>query len=603
MFAIFLCWFLIAVTFISLGDFFIFIYNKLCKKKERYSVTDTLFLGMIFILIPLSISSFWLPSNHYILLAYFIFSVLYWAIRYKYFIFCLKQVKRKIKSLSVYQLIVILLAILSVGLLSVYLGGQWLSHDSFYYHQAAIRWNEEYAIVPGLGNVEERFGFNSNYLLISAIYTLRFIFDEPIYGFQSFMCVAVLAWIVTETFRSGFEVKRVIILLLYTGFILMDRNVLGVTSTDIIPNLTIIYLAMKTVLYPHQVKKKLLFYVAIPIGLATFKLSIIFIALSGVLIFFWLIKQKDYRTVSFLFSTAFAIIGLWFIRNVIISGYLVHPLYQIDLFSFDWKVPAHILIRETHDIAAHARYEYMAKIWEDFLAFRVWKEFSWHIPLYALSLASMIFITAKIIKKKKEINKIYLYMAAILGINIIYWLATAPSIRFGYGYVFSLIFLAITLMFYRNRYDNYKLNILIISLESKNGKRYGTADFCKYISIILFGFIFIQSYKSISDYRHFLREYCGYSKSQSSRKPFYAPYSTTEQIMETSKIMEIPGPPFEPYEINNGITIYIATEERGFIYDVVPATSNEARGAQSFKKLEARGKSIQDGFRSKENYK
>src|SRR5690606_32340088 len=106
----------------------------------------------------------------------------------------------------------------------------------------------------------ERFGFNSNYMLISAVYTLRFIFGEPIYGFQSFMCAAVMAWILIETFKSGFEIKRVIILLLYTAFILIDRHALSVTSTDIIPNLTIIYLAIKTVLYPHLVKRKLLFY-------------------------------------------------------------------------------------------------------------------------------------------------------------------------------------------------------------------------------------------------------------------------------------------------------------------------------------------------------
>ena len=63
--------------------------------------------------------------------------------------------------------------------------------------------------------------------------------------------------------------------------------------------------------------------------------------------------------------------------------------------------------------------------------------------------------------------------------------------------------------------------------------------------------------------------------------------------------MNISGIPFEPYKINNNITIYIATEERGFIYDIIPATSNVERGAQDYHNLEARGTSIQDGFRSK----
>lgn len=599
MLAILLCWLCISVTFLSLGDFFILVYNKICNKNEKYSIIDTLFLGMAFITIPLSISSFWLPANHYILLSFFIFSILYWTIRYKYFIHCIKRIRKHINSLFIYQSVVIISAILSIAFFAVWLGGQWLSHDTFYYHQAAIRWNEEYAIVPGLGNVEERFGFNSNYMLISAIYTLRFIFGEPIYGFQSLMCAAVMVWILIETFKSGFEIKRVILLFLFTGFILLTRSVLCTTSTDIIPNLTIIYLGMKTVLYPNLVKKKLLFYAIIPVSLATFKLSVIFVALASVFIFIYFLKRKNYRAASFIFFIAFLIMSLWLTRNVIISGYLIHPLYQIDLFSFDWKVPEHILIRETNDIASHARYEYMGIILKDFLAFRTWKEYSWHIPMFALSLASIIFISFKIIKKRKELNPVYIYMSGILAINIIYWLLTAPSIRFGYGYIFSLFFLAVILFFFQKKQDNTKLNTLLLTVESKSGKRYSSFNLCKYVSIFLFGFILIHSYKHASNYRPFLREYCGYSKSQSNMRVFYAPYSTNNQITETSKLMEINGMPFEPYRINNNITIYIATEERGFIYDIVPATSNVERGAQNYHNLESRGTSIQDGFRSK----
>jgi hypothetical protein len=599
MLAILLCWLCISVTFLSLGDFFILVYNKICNKNEKYSIIDTLFLGMAFITIPLSVSSFWLPANHHILLYLFIFSILYWGIRHKHFMYCIRRIRKHTSSLFIYQSVVIVLAMLSIAFFAVWLGEQGMSYDTFYYHQAAIRWNEEYAIVPGLGNVEERFGFNSNYMLISAIYTLRFIFGEPIYGFQSFMCAAVMAWILIETFKSGFEIKRVIILLLYTAFILIDRHALSVTSTDIIPNLTIIYLAIKTVLYPHLVKRKLLFYAAVPVALITFKLSGALIALSTIIIFFALLKHKNYRTATFVFSIAFIIMGLWLTRNVIISGYLVHPLYQIDLFSFDWKVPADILVKETNHISGHARNDYMNQIVEDFSAFRTWKEYSWHIPLFALSLASIIFISSKIIKKRKELNPVYIYMSCILAVNIIYWLLTAPSIRFGYGYVFSLFFLAVILLFFQKKQDNTKLNTLLLAVESKSGKRYTSFNLCKYVSIFLFGFIFIHSYKHVSDYRPFLRKYCDYSKSQSNMRVFYAPYSTNHQITETSKRMNISGIPFEPYKINNNITIYIATEERGFIYDIVPATSNVERGAQNYHNLEARGTSIQDGFKSK----
>ncbi len=173
MFAVAISWIAILIVFLSFGDFLVSSYNKLCRQDEKYGLLDIFLLGMCFTLIPLSLSSFWLPSNHFILLSYLILSVLYWMVRKDHFFSTLRQIKGKLSSYSYLQLLIFAIPVISIMAVIVWQVGVY---DSLYYHQQNIRWNEEYAIVPGLGNIEHRFGFNSNYLLLSAIFSLRFIF-------------------------------------------------------------------------------------------------------------------------------------------------------------------------------------------------------------------------------------------------------------------------------------------------------------------------------------------------------------------------------------------------------------------------------------------
>src|SRR5665811_349171 len=47
----------------------------------------------------------------------------------------------------------------------------WLDTQS--YHAQNIQWIRKYAVVPGLGNVHDRFAFNSMFFVISALFTFQ----------------------------------------------------------------------------------------------------------------------------------------------------------------------------------------------------------------------------------------------------------------------------------------------------------------------------------------------------------------------------------------------------------------------------------------------
>ena len=51
----------------------------------------------------------------------------------------------------------------------------YLLYDSDLYHGQSIRWIEEYGVVKGLGNLHERFAYNSSFFAVSALYSMKFV--------------------------------------------------------------------------------------------------------------------------------------------------------------------------------------------------------------------------------------------------------------------------------------------------------------------------------------------------------------------------------------------------------------------------------------------
>ena len=188
MIAIIIAWITISIVFLSSGNFIVFVYQKLFKRNENYGYTDTFLLGICFTLVLLSVTSFFLPSNQYILFFYLILCIIYWIYRKEHLYDIISKSKKYIQTLSLSQKIAFAISIVSIGAIVLWTSGAF---DPAYYHYQAIRWNEDYPIIPGLANLEDRFGFNSNYMLLSAPFTFRFIFGEAIYSLQSLLAVYI----------------------------------------------------------------------------------------------------------------------------------------------------------------------------------------------------------------------------------------------------------------------------------------------------------------------------------------------------------------------------------------------------------------------------
>ncbi len=585
MLAITISWIAISVVFLSMGDILVSLYNRLCKQNEQYGLTDTFLLGMCFTLIPLSITSFWLPSNHYVLLALLVTCVVYWIIRKNHFLVIIQKVRSSFTHLSPLQSAIFIIPIISLMIAIIWQVGEF---DSLLYHQQNIRWNEEFAVVPGLGNIEHRYSFNSNYLLLSAIFSLRAIFGEGVYSLQVLVLIAVICWTIKEIIQSGYEIKRILLLLIITGYIFTFGYSLAATSTDAIPNIVSLYLIAKLLLYPDSPGDKKLFFVIIPIALFTFKLTIIPLGLISLYILVLLVRNKEYRTALLLAFIPAVILGLWFIRNVITSGYLIFPLHEIDIFTVDWKLPAFVAIEEKDFIFSCGIRALNDVIWQivhpELNSFNGIYRWGMNLIFIAPALLSPLVVVYSLIKKKylhKNIYFVYIILLAVIGL----WYWGGPDPRFIGGILFAVIY--------------YICYLLFSTREEKIYPKTGT--------ILTAAFALLMGYWAVSRSIKFYNMFDLKTPKASSR-PVSDILIRQYPYRELLKSLTLYTDEFLPYKLDNGATIYISKSpeipdgrfvcfESPFPCTVLQA---DAPGKyQDISSVTTRGKSLQDGFRPK----
>lgn len=569
-------WIIICFVLFSLGDIFLCIYNKLCKSNERYSLLDTVLLGMCFITLLVSISSIWLPSNHFVLLAYVIISILYWIINRK----------RLQKSISFLKENVPPGFITSIGLISLlvafYLSFLSDSFDSDFYHHQHIRWNEEYPVIPGLANLEDRFGFNSSYLLISAIFSFRFLFGEAIYTVQSLLYILFLSWVIFNLIKSGFNMMYVVATIFMIIIFLIGDTLLDNTSTDIIPIICIFYYILKTVLTPNWVVKQSLLAYILPIALVTFKLSSAIFCITSIAILIYYIVQKENRKTIFFLIVSLCLMLFWCIRNIIITGYVVYPISTIDIFSFDWKIPLATLDLQKEHIHEWALLMFKKNFdlyvfLDEFNSYKLLainRLMGWTVFLFLV--LSPITIIYSIVKKKAvhiHIYVIYLITVLCLLINMM----SAPDFRFLYGYIYGGAYIHAYLILNQTKFSLLKAgNVILI--------------------ITVFAFCFICFKKRI-----ILGSYIYSHDKEKFMSALIRPVSHPRSYESDKQ--------FDEYRMGD-ITIYITKESNGRTFDILPATNPtglpftpfEGGKIQSIKTIENRGHLIEDGLRTKREY-
>lgn len=347
------------------------------------------------------------------------------------------------------RVVFLFLCLLSMVLWTTQDPGQY---DTGLYHAQAIRWIEEYGVVPGLGNLHMRLAYNSAFMCLQALFSLEWLVGQSLHSLNGFFCLCALFYAFgtvripgRERWQTSDLLKCVTVL-----YVVRSRYSIASSGTDLWAMLLILYISTKWCeLVECQEEKTAPWCYVCLVGFyaLTVKLSAAAIVLLVCYPLYLLIRRKDFRGIFRNGILAFVIVLPYLVRNVIISGYLIYPYAGIDLFSVDWKMNPEVLNSDSFDIKMWGRGctridEYNNTLFGWMPDWFLSQSMGYRILLLA-GAVSALFVLYMVWKQMRQ--KRYGYSAILTAgvVCLVFWLMTAPLIRYGQVYVVIVIALAL----------------------------------------------------------------------------------------------------------------------------------------------------------------
>lgn len=432
----------------------------------------------------------------------------------------------------------------------------YIHYDSDLYHAQSIRWIEEYGVVPGLGNLHERFAYNSSFFAVSALYSMKFLCGESLHTMSGFF--ALLLSITTLDITVSFKNKKFRLAdyarvgAIYYLTTIIDEVVSPASDYSIM--CVIFFIVIKWLdLLEVEEKQSAPYALLCVLGVyaLTLKLTAGLIILLVIKPVYLLIKEKKRADIFKYIAIGLLVAIPWFARTVMISGWLIYPLPSLDLFNFDWEMNAAAIEVDAAQITTWGRALYNASLVD--LPVSQWIPNWFSTTLsgtekililgnIACIVMYMIVVVILFIKKQWKHLDVALVMLTVIC-SYLFWQFSAPLLRYGYAYVLLLDFLMLGWMLIRLGWNKIQ-NVL-------------------YFALILFG---IYKIFTMGEYAYGCRQVDCYF--------WQAGYGIYEM---------------ENYEVD-GYTFYYPVQGDRVGYDYFPA-------APTAVDIELRGIGIEDGFR------
>lgn len=321
-------------------------------------------------------------------------------------------------------------------------------YDTGLYHAQAIRWIEEYGVVPGLGNLHMRLAYNSAFMSLQALFSLVWLVGRSLHSLNGFFCLMALVYAVSTVRLWGEKSLQVSDMLkcVMVVFAVQKRYDISSSGTDIWALLLIIYIFTKWNEYRESDCRDSVSYgwlCLVSVYAVTVKLSAAAMVILAFYPLYLFIKEKNGKAIFWHVVAGAGILLPFLIRNVIISGYLVYPYGSLDLFNPDWKMDKGVLLSDSLDIKMFARglrsaAEYDTSLfgWIPGWFLRQDMEKRVLIVLGAACIPVAIRLLVRCFRKKEYAG------VTVLGaglVNLLFWFFSAPHMRYGEPYIYVLV--------------------------------------------------------------------------------------------------------------------------------------------------------------------
>jgi len=431
------------------GIAFLHIFSKLsCINNSRNDFAFATISGLSWIAILVSIQHIFFSVGIISHLLVWIINGIVWSTNSTYFSSTffqqLQSFKTKHKSILVLYFLFLIGALINIV-------ARPASGDAADYHFQAIRWMEEYEVVPGIGNVRRQLGNNSNWFLLNAFFGFSFTGLRSVYVLNaSLLLIAVVyfsealnKFLVGKAEKYFVIISVVLIYLMLTVF----RKYVGAVTNDYVITVMILYVFTMLLEIENEeifTRIMLIFFIAV---MVTFKLSALPMVLLALLISFTLFKQINFRNFLAFCLLLIALVLPWIYTNIINCGYLVFPISNPDFFDVDWKMNKSVLEWEVMANLAWARVPFTDVAISSKYVFAQW------FPLWIKSLdffsiflmvgsilSTSVLATLFSIKKLREkiisMMKKETIFIIITGATALYlWFTHGPTPRFVFGYL------------------------------------------------------------------------------------------------------------------------------------------------------------------------
>jgi len=323
-------------------------------------------------------------------------------------------------------------------------------YDTGLYHAQAVRWIEEYGIVPGLGNLHMRLAYNSAFMSLQALFSLKWLLGQSLHTLNGFFCLFCIGYAIMTVRRQKDQKWYVsdILKCFMLLYIVMQRHHLSSPCTDLWAMLLIFYVCIKwfeLTEREEQAEAPWCFVCLTAVYAVTIKLSAATIVLLVIYPLCLLIQKRDGKRILGNITSA-VFIGLPFlVRNVILSGYLIYPCSAFDIFPVDWKMAASVVDDDSFMIKIYGWGYTQKEAYEESLVRRIPHWFQTQragtkmlILVGTMCAVILLFQLCRYVWSKKLRESIFI--ATILT-SLLFWFLTAPLDR--YGAVYFMIVIAV----------------------------------------------------------------------------------------------------------------------------------------------------------------
>lgn len=453
MLTIFLNWIYILFTVFSLG----FAFSRFVRKALHYQikrVDSILMTGIVAATIYAQIFSLFYRVNVEANVILTAICILFCIIMRKEM---LRFIRDSFRECSVSRRILIPILLLAW---CYYTSRGYISPDMDEYHGQCIRWIEEYGVVKGLANMLARVGYNSSIFALSALYSMKFLLGVSLHTVNGF--IAFLLSITALDLGKCFKRKKLLLSdfarvgAVYYLTIIIDEIL--APSSDYAVMCTIFYIVIKWLTQLEEpdedrrgnIAPYALLCVAGAYAL-TLKVTAGLILILLVKPAYRLLKEKRWKEIGIYLLLGLLAAVPWMARTVIITGWLLYPLPELDLFDFDWETPAYLIRIDAFQIKVWARGTHdtgnpWAGITEWFPNWFRNEIFNTEKLLILADITAELLcvVLAIYILIKKQWEKLDILLVLVMvACSYTYWQLTAPMMRYGYAYVLLLAALMI----------------------------------------------------------------------------------------------------------------------------------------------------------------